>query len=62
MNQYDQFIDTLLKQIQSNGSGWGYTLDPDQEDKESPQVCTSEEWEEFAKQYGLEDGEVRVEL
>lgn len=26
-NQYDQFINTLLKQLQSNGNGWGFYSD-----------------------------------
>lgn len=57
-NQYDQFINTLLKQLQSNGNGWGFYSD--QEDEKNPPVCTTEEWEDFAKQYGLEDGEVKL--
>lgn len=60
-NQYDQLIDTLLKQIQSSGSGFGYVLSQGQnEDGNTQPVCTNEEWEDFSKQYGLEDGEVEL--
>lgn len=57
MGSSNDFLDKLIQQL-SNGncSGLGFTLGEPSKDKDEPDVCTDQEWEQFCNEMCLEDG------
>jgi len=55
MGSSNDFLEKLIQQL-SNGSGYGFTFDDLSKDKDEPDVCTEQEWEQFCNEMCLEDG------